>query len=140
MLEWETKEKQRSEQTKQEIQRLNSPSELVKFYPVSFEDLGGYEAIKQQLINYGENNIRRFDEFLSLGFKRSRKHLFLSGPPSSGKTSMVLALMSYLQIPYVRVNLFDQRIFSQLNGPKLSSFLSKFLCQQPCVVVLEDMD
>ena len=68
---------------------------MTRFYPYDFDELGGYELIKEKLKYYAWNNIIKFTEFTELGFKRSWKHLLLSGPQLVGKTSMALATAKY---------------------------------------------
>lgn len=41
-----------------------------------------------------------------------------------GKSSLALAAIKYSKLPYVKLSLFDQRIYSSIGTNKLSQFLA----------------
>ena len=75
-----------------------------------------------------------------MGFNRSRKHILIKGPEGSGKTSLALAIAKEISYPHVKINLFDQRVFSTLSDNKLSNYLLLLIKNSPCTIILDDMD
>jgi hypothetical protein len=57
-----------------------------------------------------------------------------------GKTAISLAAVKHSNLPYVKISLFDQRIYSQMGSNKFSQFMASLTQSQPCVVLIENID
>lgn len=107
---------------------------------ITLDDLGGIELAKKQIKDYVNINIKHKHLFQTLGFENARKHILIKGPEGSGKSSLGLAIAREIGFPHVKLNLFDPRVFSTMSDNKLSNYMLLLLKNQPCTVILDDLD
>jgi chaperone BCS1 len=108
------------------------------------------DILKEARIGYEQNRSKRVDYFRSdsygdwigstipprpqdLGIPYRRGYL-LSGPPGTGKSSLILALASHFELPIYAVPLRG----SDTTAERLSALLAN--CRKPAAILLEDID
>lgn len=110
-------------------------------YPVIFfEDLGGMTNIKNNAKQYIQVNIRNRHLYSSLGLKNSPKHLLINGPQGTGKSTLAIAICNEAELNFLKLSLYDPRIYSSLNDGKMSTFLRSVKNSTPCAIILDDID
>ncbi len=110
-------------------------------YPViAFDDLGGMGDIKAKAMQYIQVNIRNRHLYSSLGLKNSPKHLLINGPQGTGKTTLATAICNEAELNFLKLSLYDPRIYSSLNDGKMSTFLKSAKNSTPCAIILDDID
>ncbi|MHA1580256.1 MAG: CDC48 family AAA ATPase [Candidatus Freyarchaeota archaeon] len=113
---------------------------LIEVPNVRWEDIGGLEEAKQQLIETVEWPLR-YSRFFNYMGAKAPKGIFLHGPPGTGKTLLVKALANESQANFISIK-----------GPE---FLSKYVGESekavretfrkarqssPCIVFLDEID
>lgn len=71
--------------------------------------------------------------YADLGIPYRRGYLF-SGPPGTGKSSLILAVASHFELPIYAVPLQG----SEITGERLTAMLAS--CRKPALIVIEDID
>lgn len=66
--------------------------------------------------------------------------MLINGPPGTGKTSLAAAICNEANLNFVRMNMFDSRIYSTLGDGKITGFLKLVKNSTPCAIILEDID
>lgn len=107
---------------------------------VHLEDLGGLDEQKAIVQKFIDINVKHSQFYKQMGFDRPLKNILINGPMGSGKTSLALAIANMIGNDFVRLNLYDERLYSSLNDNKIKTFVKLMIKNQPCTIILEDLD
>lgn len=107
---------------------------------IMLDDLGGMDEQKSTVMKFIDINVRNKHLYEQLGFNRPLKNILINGPMGSGKTSLALAIANLIGYDFVRLNLYDERLYSSLNDNKMKAFVKLMIKNQPCTIILEDLD
>lgn len=107
---------------------------------VNLEDLGGLKQQKKQILKFLNINVKNKELYKEIGFDRPLKNILINGPVGSGKSSIALAIANLIGNDFVRLNLYDERLYSSLNDNKMKAFTKLMIKNQPCTIILEDLD
>jgi len=126
----------------------NLKSELVKKSGVlevtdprsTFEDVGGYQVIKDFVHRYIINVLSRPDHARRLGVPLPRG-LLLFGPPGTGKSLFANALASEINLPFI--NFVTENIYSKWlgeSGQNMKNAIRLAEKMSPAVVFVDEID
>ena len=133
--------KKRETMEPEENNKEQKKTVLFDDYPVlSFDQLGGLEEQKESIRRFIEINIKNNELYSRLGFDRALKNIVINGPIGSGKTSLALATADLIGYDRIKLNLYDDRVYSSLRDNKLKSFLKLIIQNQPCTIIFDDFD
>jgi len=106
----------------------------------SFQDIGGYHAIKEFISKYIINVLRRPERarHFDLGLP---KGLLFFGPPGTGKSLFANALASEVQLPFI--NLVTENIYSKWlgeSGQNMKNAINLAEKMSPAIVFVDEID
>ncbi|MGI6162693.1 MAG: ATP-binding protein [Bacillota bacterium] len=106
----------------------------------SFEDIGGYHAIKDFILKYMINVLRRPEKARYFGLGLPKGLLFF-GPPGTGKSLFANALASEVQLPFI--NLVTENIYSKWlgeSGQNMKNAITLAEKMSPAIVFVDEID
>jgi len=106
----------------------------------TFEDIGGYQVIKDFIIRYIINVLSRPDRARKLGVPLPRG-LLLFGPPGTGKSLFANALASEINLPFI--NFVTENIYSKWlgeSGQNMKNAIRLAEKMSPAVVFVDEID
>lgn len=106
----------------------------------TFDDIGGYQAIKDFVRRYIITVLSRPDRARRLGVPLPRG-LLLFGPPGTGKSLFANALASEINLPFI--NFVTENIYSKWlgeSGQKMKSAIRLAEKMSPAVVFVDEID
>ncbi|KAI7905034.1 P-loop containing nucleoside triphosphate hydrolase protein [Cokeromyces recurvatus] len=123
-------------------QQIGIPTESItrKKKSKSWDDLGGYEKIKDRIKQAVLLPLLKPDVFIRLGVKPP-SGLLLYGPSGCGKTALAQALMSESMMNVISIK--GPEIFSKYLGEtehKIRTLFSTAKRISPCIVFIDEMD
>lgn len=106
----------------------------------SFQDIGGYHAIKEFISKYIINVLKRPERarHFDLGLP---KGLLFFGPPGTGKSLFANALASEVQLPFI--NLVTENIYSKWlgeSGQNMKNAINLAEKMSPAIVFVDEID
>ncbi len=106
----------------------------------NFQDIGGYHAIKQFIVKYIINVLKRPERarHFDLGLP---KGLLFFGPPGTGKSLFASALASEIQLPFI--NLVTENIYSKWlgeSGQNMKNAINLAEKMSPAIVFVDEID
>jgi len=124
---------------------VSNPSALrevavVEVPNVRWEDIGGLEDVKRELIESVQYPVDHPDKFLKFGLSPSRGVLFY-GPPGTGKTLLAKAVANECDANFISVK--GPELLSMWFGESESNIrdiFDKARAAAPCVVFLDELD
>ena len=105
-----------------------------------FEAIGGYNTLKQFIVNNIVKVLKNPDKAQRLGIRPPRG-ILLFGPPGTGKTLFTRALAKELNLPFLRLR--TERIVSELYGRterNLARAVEIAESIAPCVLFIDEVD
>jgi len=112
----------------------------VKDPTYSFDDIGGYEVIKEFVRKYVVNVLKRPEKATRFGLTLPKGLLFF-GPPGTGKSLFANALASEVQLPFI--NLVTENIYSKWlgeSGQKMKNAIMLAEKMSPAIVFVDEID
>lgn len=106
----------------------------------SFADIGGYHAIKDFIIKYMINVLKRPERARYFGLGLPKGLLFF-GPPGTGKSLFANALASEVQLPFI--NLVTENIYSKWlgeSGQNMKNAITLAEKMSPAIVFVDEID
>jgi SpoVK/Ycf46/Vps4 family AAA+-type ATPase len=106
----------------------------------SFGDIGGYHAIKEFIVKYIINVLRRPEKARYFGLGLPKGLLFF-GPPGTGKSLFANALASEVQLPFI--NLVTENIYSKWlgeSGQNMKNAITLAEKMSPAIVFVDEID
>jgi transitional endoplasmic reticulum ATPase len=124
---------------------VSNPSALrevavVEVPNVRWEDIGGLEDVKRELIESVQYPVDHPDKFLKFGMSPSRGVLFY-GPPGTGKTLLAKAVANECAANFISIK--GPELLSMWFGESESNIrdiFDKARAAAPCVVFLDELD
>eukprot|EP00743_Colponemidia_sp_Colp-15_P009795 GILK01010729.1.p1 GENE.GILK01010729.1~~GILK01010729.1.p1 ORF type:complete len:909 (+),score=206.63 GILK01010729.1:86-2812(+) len=107
---------------------------------VTFADIGGVEAILQDIRELIEYPLLHPELFTHLGVEPPRG-ILLHGPPGSGKTMLANAIAGELQVPFFKIA--APEIVSGMSGEseaKLRSLFQEAVAAAPSLIFIDEID
>lgn len=113
---------------------------MVEIPSVRWDDIGGYERIKQQLIEAVEWPIKFPEKFINFGIKPPRG-ILLYGPPGCSKTLVAKALATEAGLNFIPVK--GPELFSKFVGDSeraIREVFRKARAASPAIVFFDEVD
>lgn len=107
---------------------------------ITWDDIGGYDDVKKEIIDYIEFPIKNKELAAKYGLKPP-KGILLFGPPGCGKTLMMKALASDAKLNFIYVNVSD--IMSKWYGEseaRLRELFANARKNAPCILFFDEID
>ena len=106
----------------------------------SFNDIGGYHAIKEFVQKYIINVLKKPEKARHFGLGLPKGLLFF-GPPGTGKSLFANALASEVQLPFI--NLLTENIYSKWlgeSGQNMKNAINMAEKMSPAIVFVDEID
>jgi len=115
-------------------------SEMVNFRKAEFKDIGGLEEVKREVKNAIMVPLLEPDMATKYGIKPT-KGVMLFGPPGCGKTLMLRAVASDLNVDMIGIKCSD--VMSKWYGESenlIASLFQEAKARAPCILFLDEID
>jgi transitional endoplasmic reticulum ATPase len=113
---------------------------LVEIPSVDLNDVGGLDAVKQELLEVVEWSLKRVGEFKKMGVKPLRSAL-LFGPPGCGKTSLARAIVARSGVNFISIR--GPEVISKWVGESeraIREIFRKARSAAPAVIFIDELD
>lgn len=107
---------------------------------VTYEDIGGLETQKQEIIETVEHPLKQFEMYKQIGIDPPRGVL-LYGPPGTGKTMLVKAVANATKATFIQINgsEFVQKYLGE--GPRMVRDVFRLAREKaPSIVFIDEVD
>lgn len=113
--------------------------QLIHSSPVTFDDVGGYHEVKQELLQIMDF-YNRSDIYLSYGLRIPRG-ILLEGPPGNGKTLLVKALAGTCSYPMIVTSgaEFNEK-YVGVGASRVRELFSFAEKHSPCILFIDEID
>ena len=113
--------------------------EVLEKSPITFQDIGGYDTIKQEL-QQCVDILQNYEQYAKYNV-RIPKGLILEGPPGNGKTMIAKAIATESNLNFIAIK--GPELFSKYVGDSEKAIRDLFrrarLCS-PCIIFFDEID